>query len=169
MLNKNRVIQLLVDQLPTVAKRAVPFVPQALSRVSIERVLNHLFKHELKTGLLDFMQQRSVQVTLADLPFNFYILGQLKYGKPYLQVSHKPLDADVALAGKADDLYLLITQYVDPDTLFFRRRLTLRGDTELGLELKNFLDTIELQARLPKPVYQWSLDIAGVLAERQPL
>lgn len=169
MLNKNRVIQLLVDQLPTVARKVVPFIPQSFSRVTIEQTLNQFFKHEISAGLLDFMQQRSVQVTVTDLNFSFYITGQLKHGKPYLQVSHKLTDADVALAGKLDDLFLLMTQYVDPDTLFFRRRLTLRGDTELGLELKNFLDTIELQARLPKPVHQWSLDIAGVLAERQPL
>jgi hypothetical protein len=31
----------------------------------------------------------------------------------------------------------------NPDTLFFNRRLKLRGNTKLGLELKNFLDALE--------------------------
>ncbi|HLV48271.1 MAG TPA: SCP2 sterol-binding domain-containing protein [Aliidiomarina sp.] len=169
MLSKNRVIQLLVDKLPTVAVKAVPFVPQAFSQLTIEHALNYFFKQELSAGLLNFMQQRSVQITVTDLPFSFYVSGQVKRGNFYLAVSHNLATADVALAGSMNDLFLLMTQYVDPDTLFFRRRLTLRGDTELGLELKNFLDTIELQTRLPNSVHQWSLDIAGALAERQPL
>ena len=32
----------------------------------------------------------------------------------------------------------------DPDTLFFSRRLSMQGDTELGLLLKNTLDSLEL-------------------------
>lgn len=32
----------------------------------------------------------------------------------------------------------------DPDTLFFSRRLSMQGDTELGLLLKNTLDALEL-------------------------
>jgi len=31
----------------------------------------------------------------------------------------------------------------DPDTLFFSRRLTIDGDTELGLLVKNALDAID--------------------------
>ena len=37
----------------------------------------------------------------------------------------------------------------------------LIGDTELGLELKNYLDTIELRERLPASLYQLSEDIAA--------
>ena len=32
----------------------------------------------------------------------------------------------------------------DPDTLFFSRRQSMQGDTELGLLLKNTLDALEL-------------------------
>ena len=34
------------------------------------------------------------------------------------------------------------------DTLFFNRRLRLGGDTELGLYVKNFLDSLELDDRI---------------------
>lgn len=169
MLSKNRVIQLLVETLPTMAAKAVPFVPAALSKFTLEQTLNRFFQYERQQGLLDFMLQRSLQVTVTDLAFNFYILGQQRQGRTYLHVSHTPMTADVALAGSSQDLYLLITQYIDPDTLFFRRRLTLRGNTELGLEIKNLLDTIELSTRVPKQVYQWSLDVANVVNNRQPL
>lgn len=50
------------------------------------------------------------------------------------------------------DLWLLARREVDPDTLFFSRRLRLEGDTALGLLVKNTLDgldhsTLELLAR----------------------
>lgn len=38
----------------------------------------------------------------------------------------------------------LAQRQVDPDTLFFSRRLVMEGDTELGLIVKNALDALEL-------------------------
>ena len=38
----------------------------------------------------------------------------------------------------------MATRRVDPDTLFFERRLSIDGDTETGLRLKNLLDAVEL-------------------------
>jgi predicted lipid carrier protein YhbT len=43
---------------------------------------------------------------------------------------------------------LLATRREDPDTLFFNRRLRLSGNTELGLYVKNFLDSLEPQELL---------------------
>jgi hypothetical protein len=39
---------------------------------------------------------------------------------------------------------LAATRKEDPDSLFFNRRLSLEGDTELGLVVKNTLDALEL-------------------------
>jgi predicted lipid carrier protein YhbT len=40
---------------------------------------------------------------------------------------------------------------VDADTLFFDRRLSIEGDTELGLLLKNTLDALDLKSVLGAP------------------
>lgn len=40
----------------------------------------------------------------------------------------------------------LLARQEDPDTLFFNRELTVEGDTELGLTVKNMLDAIEWPA-----------------------
>jgi predicted lipid carrier protein YhbT len=48
--------------------------------------------------------------------------------------------------------------------LFFHRRLRLRGDTELGLYVKNFLDALELPARW-QPLHH-ALAQAARIAER---
>lgn len=74
--------------------------------------------------------------------------------------------ADVSFTGNMDDLYLIATQRTDPDTLFFQRKLKITGDTELGLALKNLLDTIELSERLPQFMHQWTEQFADEL-ERQ--
>lgn len=37
----------------------------------------------------------------------------------------------------------------DPDTLFFQRRLRIEGDTELGLYVKNLMDSIDLDTMPP--------------------
>ncbi|MGB7997639.1 MAG: SCP2 sterol-binding domain-containing protein, partial [Photobacterium halotolerans] len=51
---------------------------------------------------------------------------------------------------------------VDPDTLFFQRRLTMQGDTELGLAVKNLLDSLDLDS-LPKSLH-WLLTKAALVS-----
>ncbi len=37
----------------------------------------------------------------------------------------------------------MVSRQEDPDTLFFNRTLSIEGDTELGLRVKNMLDALE--------------------------
>ena len=52
--------------------------------------------------------------------------------------------ADVTIAASLADFVLLALREEDPDTLFFARRLTMEGDTETGLIVKNLLDSADL-------------------------
>jgi predicted lipid carrier protein YhbT len=52
-------------------------------------------------------------------------------------------ESDLTIAASAYDFMLLARRQEDPDTLFFCRRLSMEGDTELGLLVKNTLDAIE--------------------------
>lgn len=54
--------------------------------------------------------------------------------------------ADVVIGATAHDFLLLARRQVDPDSLFFRRRLLMEGDTELALLVKNTLDAIDFAA-----------------------
>ena len=58
--------------------------------------------------------------------------------------SQNPGTADLTISASAYDFVLLARRQEDPDTLFFSRRLSMEGDTELGLLVKNTLDAIEL-------------------------
>ena len=54
------------------------------------------------------------------------------------------LPADLTISAGAHDFLQLAQRREDPDTLFFSRRLSMEGDTELGLVVKNTLDALEL-------------------------
>lgn len=53
-------------------------------------------------------------------------------------------EADLTISSGAHDFLQLAQRREDPDTLFFSRRLSMEGDTELGLVVKNTLDALEM-------------------------
>lgn len=160
MLSKNRVIQKVVERGPALVKKGVDLLPSTMTRHSLQFTLNQFFKTDLQQGRLDFLRQRTVKVVVSDIQLEFIVTLNPQQMAPRLLVVQATQDADILFRGNMDDLFLLVTQKVDPDTLFFRRKLMLIGDTELGLELKNYLDTIELRERLPASIYQLSDEIA---------
>lgn len=63
--------------------------------------------------------------------------------------------AELTVSASARDFLLLLARREDPDTLFFSRRLVSEGDTELGLIVKNLLDSLDPNAvlgQLPAPL-----------------
>ncbi|WP_157420035.1 ubiquinone anaerobic biosynthesis accessory factor UbiT [Oceanisphaera avium] len=163
---KQFLIHNVLNTLPKVAKHTVNWLPPIACQFTLERLFNQFFKKELAGGDLQFMEQKWVRVKVQDLNVHFSISVVNHHQQPSLKVQPHLTEADVALAGDMEDLMLLMTQQVDPDTLFFRRKLSLSGDTELGLQLKNFLDTIELQTHLPAFAHQWSSLLAEQLMDR---
>lgn len=51
--------------------------------------------------------------------------------------------SDLTLAASAMDFFQLASGLEDADTLFFRRRLKMEGDTELGIAVKYWIDASE--------------------------
>ncbi len=54
--------------------------------------------------------------------------------------------AHVTISASVRDLLALALRTEDSDSLFFSRRLLLEGDTELGLLVKNTLDSVDFSA-----------------------
>lgn len=50
---------------------------------------------------------------------------------------------DLRLAANTVDFIKMMLREEDPDTLFFNRKLQIEGDTELGLTVKNLLDSVD--------------------------
>ena len=61
----------------------------------------------------------------------------------------RPQSPDLAFAANLSAFLQLVARQEDPDTLFFNRELSIEGDTELGLVVKNMLDAVDWPS-LPK-------------------
>lgn len=114
------------------------YVPLGLKRVVIISVLQHLFRTAINEGDMDFLHNKSIKIKITDSDTIFYI--GFKHRRFEL-FSHSK--ADVCFSGKLEAFIYLAARQEDPDTLFFQRRLMIEGDTELGLELKNILDSLD--------------------------
>lgn len=66
--------------------------------------------------------------------------------RPLLSAPQSP---DLSFSANLSAFLQLLARQEDPDTLFFSRELSIVGDTELGLVIKNMLDAVELPT-LPK-------------------
>ena len=58
-------------------------------------------------------------------------------------VFYPPEESDLTFRANLSAFMQLLARQEDPDTLFFNRELSIEGDTELGLVVKNMLDAVE--------------------------
>jgi predicted lipid carrier protein YhbT len=132
--NKNNIL----PKFPRLLALPLNFIPSKIHSTALATMLNRVFAQALREGELDFMRQRVllIRVTDAKLNFNLTLIGDRLVARPY-----QP--HDLVIEGTLYDFLLLATRREDPDTLFFNRRLRLSGHTELGLYVKNFLDSLE--------------------------
>ncbi|WP_416410206.1 ubiquinone anaerobic biosynthesis accessory factor UbiT [Pantoea sp. App145] len=137
---------LIVEKGPEFLALPVSLTPFALKKAVLQQLLNWQFRHALAEGELDFLEGRSLGIEISDI--NLRWMTTLQAGR--LTVS-RDTKADVWFRGEANDLLLVAARKADPDMLFFQRRLVIEGDTELGLEVKNLMDAIELDA-MPTPL-----------------
>jgi predicted lipid carrier protein YhbT len=104
--------------------------------------LNLMLAPHLPADTLRMLQGKALRIKPRDagVAFDFMWSGtSFKATAP----SEQP---DLTIAASLHDFYLLIQRKEDPDTLFFSRRLSMEGDTELGLLVKNTLDSMDLSA-----------------------
>lgn len=102
--------------------------------------LNLMLAPHLPDDTLRMLQGRALRIKPRDagVAFDFMWMGsRFKATAPAAQ-------PDLIIAANLHDFYLLIQRKEDPDTLFFSRRLSMEGDTELGLLVKNTLDAMDL-------------------------
>jgi len=134
------------------SSRTVPFVIQ---RQCVLLAMRHVLLHAIVDGDLDFLSGRHLQVCIRDAGIN-WVIG---FRHHRLTLSAGGF-ADATIRGSLADFILLMARKEDPDTLFFQRRLVIEGDTELGLEAKNLLDTLDMDT-IPVPansVLDWLAD-----------
>lgn len=106
----------------------------------LSTALNVGLAHQLLPDVRQHLLNKKLRIHVRDarLTFDFSWTGQrftpLRRGQP----------ADLVFSANARDFLRLAQREEDPDTLFFSRRLSMEGDTELGLVVKNALDALEM-------------------------
>lgn len=112
--------------------------PFAFKRRLLAPLLQQVFAATIAAGGLDFLRGRRVCLRIDDFGERLYL------GFDGRRLLPQPAcTADVTIGGDSGVFLLLATRRIDADTLFFQRRLTLEGDTELGLAVKNLIDAID--------------------------
>jgi len=134
-----------VQNAAQILRSPVQILPQSVQNRALLEGLKQVFHEALEDGDFEFLQDKWLRVSIADMNLNWYI----SYQDEKLLVSDKVEKEDVSFSGNLNDLVLIAGRKEDPDTLFFQRRLSIEGDTELGLEVKNLMDSVDLDA-LPK-------------------
>jgi len=120
--------------------------PFFLQRLALENVLQQVFKEMLKDAELDFLIGHYLKINISDMDCVWYFTCQ--QGKITL---NRYANESITISGELKSFAQLATRCVDPDTLFFQRRLTIEGNTEMGLQIKNLLDCIDTDS-LPMPL-----------------
>ena len=147
---------------PALVQQIEKQCPATVRSALLQQLLRLVFAKAALSGSLDFLQCKRLTIEVPDLQMH-YDLGLDQKRMFWLNTagtSARAITGEVFFRAESADLLLLLTQQVDPDTLFFQRRLTILGDTELGLQLKNYLDTLEPEQLLPPQLLAWLQAIA---------
>ncbi|HDG1635325.1 TPA: SCP2 domain-containing protein [Vibrio cholerae] len=143
MLNKIRTQ--LVQNAASILRSPIHLLPQNVQKKALLDAMGLVFREALQDGDFEFLEDKWLKVEVKDMELRWFI----SYQNDKLVVADKPVAEDVSFSGNLNDLVLIAGRKEDPDTLFFQRRLSIEGDTELGLEVKNLMDSVDLQ-QLPK-------------------
>lgn len=108
--------------------------------------LNLALAQHLPDDTLHMLEERILRIQARDAGIAFDFVW--RKGRFTGVAPGNPIE--LTIAANLHDFYLLIQRKEDPDTLFFSRRLTMEGDTELGLLIKNTLDSLDMSLFSPE-------------------
>jgi len=134
-------------RLPRLLALPLGLIPEGFHSRGLALVLDRIFAPAQAAGELDFLVGKTFGVRVEDARLSYH----LRFDGQGFRTAQGGPAADTEFSGNLYELLLMATGREDADTLFFQRRLRMRGDTELGLAMKNFLDARETPL-LPKPL-----------------
>lgn len=128
--------------------------PDRIHTDIMSRIANHLLSSQPSESerLLALDDKRiCLAITDTDNFWQFQVRGTRlirdRSGEPW----------DVCIRGRLVDFLLLATRAEDPDSLFFARCLSIEGDTETGLYVKNLIDSFDMD---------WEVHFSSIFGHR---
>ncbi len=132
------------------------FMPRALQSRVLAIAINRALAESDARERFAFLDGRVVEVDVPDAGCAW----RLKVDGGTVAAAPADSAPDVTIRASLGDFAALAARRVDPDTLFFQRRLVMLGDTDLGLEVKNTLDAVD-----PGTLPGWARTIAETAAD----
>lgn len=129
---------------PSLLAKPVALIPGRAHATVVSKLLNRLLALQIADGDLEFMNGRHLRVEVRDAGIQF----NLTFDGSRLLAAAENKAPDLVFRGNVHDFLLLAARREDSDTLFFQRRLQIEGDTDMGLEIKNLLDAIDVGSLL---------------------
>ena len=130
-------------QFPGILSIPLKILPSTVHSRLMVKFLNLLLTEPILDGELDFLNNKKLSIKVCDADVTYLI--SLKNKK--LVAINSGSKNDIELQANIYDYLQLAARQEDPDTLVFQRKLIMQGNTELGLQLKNFLDGLDLESR----------------------
>ena len=127
--------------LPSMVARLGARLPQWPHSVNLALALNAANKlGVLPQETLQELEGCSFRVTVLDTG----MVADFTYRQGAFRPIFLALDTpDLHFTARLSAFLQMVSRQEDPDTLFYNRTLSIEGDTELGLRVKNMLDALE--------------------------
>lgn len=137
----SRAVHFAVNNAAYFLKTPVLIFPVSIQSYILEKTLNTIFSEAITDGDFLFLENKWLELEVSDLSLKFW----LSFKANKVIVTKDRQEHELRFSGKLNDYILLIGRKEDPDSLFFKRRLIIEGDTEMGLELKNLIDSVDFE------------------------
>lgn len=135
-------LPLVPPRVPEAIGAMIARLPQLPHSFLLATALNLGLTARLDAEVVARLRNKAIRIVVGDAGIAFTLCFDGRVFRPRSARGQ----ADVTIAADAYDFGLLALRKEDPDTLFFARRLTMQGDTELGLLVKNMLDRLDRTA-----------------------
>lgn len=144
----------MIEAMPKILRPSLKLLPFKAQKAVLLPALTSVFREALEDGDFEFLQNKWLKIAITDLGLTWWLSfdeDKLIMASQDEMAANNQIE-DVSFSATGDDLVLIAGRKQDPDTLFFQRRLKIEGDTELGLEVKNLIDAIDID-QLPSTVH----------------
>ena len=148
-------------RIPTPINRLLRLLPKRPGSQLFVTGLNIALAPHLPLDACTMLEGRSLRIDVSDAGLRFDYTWR---SRAFRVADHADSTPDLTIRANAWDFHQLIQRDEDPDTLFFNRRLVMEGDTELGLLVKNTLDSLDMDVLKPTKVLSQLLSAKGVRA-----
>lgn len=131
-----------LPNLPSLLSAPFRILPAKQHSQLLTAFLNRILSQQIKEGDLDFLRHQHIRINVRDINIQYNI----SFDNGRLIPAPTDNHGDLIIQASLYDFLMLAARKEDPDTLVFQRRLIMQGNTELGLELKNLLDSLDMES-----------------------